>query len=389
MKSKPLAGIRILELGAYISAPYAGSLLCALGAEVVKVEPPQGGDAFRRGLNEKSPYFIQYNAGKKSIAVNLKDPAGVTLIKSLLPRFDVVLENFRPGKMAALGLGADQCREINPRLIYASVSGFGDGGPMRDRPAYDSIGQSMGGLYSILNDEGVPRLTGTCMADLITAISAAMGILAALVGRELDPLREGVCMETSLLESVSLLTIDAMTQREELGASPTRQSRHPQGQNFCLKTASGESITVHLSSSQKFWEALVRSLDRYDLLENPAYATFHQRVVCHKNLTAILQDEFATRPFADLAALLAQADVPFAPVMDLQGLLHDPQMQWLGLLGSETGNTNIVCPPWRFAGVRPSRPDLPPRVGEHTAAIAYEVLTEDELNALTARQAVS
>lgn len=389
MKSKPLAGIRILELGAYISAPYAGSLLCALGAEVVKVEPPKGGEAFRRGLEEKSPYFVQYNVGKKSIAVNLKDPEGVALIKTLLPKFDVLLENYRPGKIASLGLGEDVCRAINPQLVYASVSGFGDGGPMRDRPAYDSMGQSMGGLYSILNDAGAPRLTGTCMADLITAISATMGILAALLGREFDPKREGTYMETSLLESVSLLTIDAMTQMGELGSIPSRESRHPQAQNFCLKTNTGESITVHLSSSQKFWESLVKGIGRLDLLEHPEYATFHQRMARHKEITRVLEDEFATRSFEELSAVLTDADVPFAPVMDLQGLLDDPQMQWLGLIGNDAGNQGLVGPPWRFGGVRPSRAQSPPRVGQHTAEIAGEVLAEAELGRLLDRGTVS
>ncbi len=388
MNSKPLAGIRILELGAYISAPYASSLLCALGAEVVKVEPPKGGDAFRRGMGEKSPYFIQYNTGKKSIAVNLKDPAGVELIKALLPKFDVLLENYRPGKMAALGLGAEDCRAINPSLVYASISGFGDGGPMRDRPAYDTIGQAMGGFYAIHNDAGEPRLTGTCMADLMTAISAAMGILAALLGRERDPDRAGGTMETSLLESVSLLTIDAVTQMGELGHSPTRESRHPQAQNFCLKTATGESIAVHLSSSQKFWEGFARACGREDLIGNADYATYFDRLRNFAALQAIFKAEFARHSYGDLSAAFAREDVPFARVMDLETLAEDPQMQWLGLLGSEGGDKGIVCPPWRFSGQRPSRADLPPRIGEHTAGIALDVMTPEDLDRLVASGAV-
>ena len=164
----PLAGIRILEAGAYISGPYAAALLASLGADVVKVEPTRGGDPFRRGVDVGSPYFVQYNAGKRSLAVDLKKPDGIALVKALLPKFDVFIENSRPGKMDALGLGYGDCIEINPRLIYSSASGFGDGGPYRDRAAYDSMGQSMGAYYSIMNDAGAPRLTGTCIADLIT-----------------------------------------------------------------------------------------------------------------------------------------------------------------------------------------------------------------------------
>src|ERR687885_495737 len=138
----PLTGIRVLELGAYISGPYAAAILGALGADVVKVEPPNGGDPFRRSIENDSLYFVQYNAGKRSIAVDLKRPEGIELVKALLPRFDVLIENSRPGKTASLGLGPEVCKAINPRLIYSSVSGFGDGGPLRDRAAYDSIGQS-------------------------------------------------------------------------------------------------------------------------------------------------------------------------------------------------------------------------------------------------------
>ena len=190
------------------------------GADVVKIEPIRGGDPFRRGVDVGSPYFVQYNAGKRSLAVDLKKPDGIALVKTLLPKFDVLIENSRPGKMDALGLGHADCIAINPRLIYSSASGFGDGGPYRDRAAYDSMGQSMGAYYSIMNNAGAPRLTGTCIADLITAIVATMGILASLVGRGLDPEQRGTLTQTSLLEAMSTITIDAMTQMTETGDDP-------------------------------------------------------------------------------------------------------------------------------------------------------------------------
>ena len=146
MRSKPLTGIRVLEIGSYIALPYGGSLLRSLGADVVKVEPPRGED-FRRGINDQSTYFIQVNAGKRSLAVDLKKPEGLALVKALIPRFDVLLENLRPGKLDALGLSSQVCLELRPDLVYGSVNGFGNGGPLRDRPAYDTIGQAVGGLY--------------------------------------------------------------------------------------------------------------------------------------------------------------------------------------------------------------------------------------------------
>jgi crotonobetainyl-CoA:carnitine CoA-transferase CaiB-like acyl-CoA transferase len=268
MQHKPLQGIRILEIGGYISAPYATSLLCALGAEVVKIERPGGGDEFRRHQNTGSIFWVQYNAGKRSLAVDLKKPEGVALVKALLPRFDVVMENMRPGKMAVLGLSQAECVAIRPDLVYSSVTGFGSGGPLEQRPAYDTIGQAVGGLYSILSNSGQAQLAGTCLADLITGLTNAAGVLAALVGRARTG--EGQYVETSLMEAVSTVTIDALTQYyEDEKLDPSRQSRHPQAQNFVLKTATGEDIAIHLSSSQKFWHAMTEAMERPELAQDP------------------------------------------------------------------------------------------------------------------------
>lgn len=385
MKAQPLAGIRILEIGAYISAPYGGAILASLGAEVVKIEPPEG-EAFRRGEQNRSPYFIQYNTGKKSVAVNLKSKTGVGLVKSLVPRFDVLIENMRPGKMAALGLGEEVCRALNPGLIYASISGFGSGGPWVNRPAYDTIGQSMGGIYSIMNDANHLRLTGTCIADLITGVTSAMGILAALLGRERSADRKGMLMETSLLEAMSTLTIDAMTQAFEDNQSPVRNSRHPQAQNFCLETASGGGITMHLSVSQKFWGALARVIGREDLIDDPRFKTYDdRRVPAHyEEMVRIVAEAFKKRSRSEWERLLTAADVPFAPVLTMHEVAEHEQTQWLGLLGPKVGELPMVRPPWRFDGVRPSRSDQPALVGEHTREVLREVCSDGDLDALTA-----
>ncbi|GAA4353680.1 CaiB/BaiF CoA-transferase family protein [Variovorax defluvii] len=385
MKAQPLAGIRVLEVGAYISAPYAGVILASLGAEVVKVEPPEG-EAFRRGEGNRSAYFIQYNSGKKSVAVNLKSKAGVSLVKSLVPRFDVLIENMRPGKMAALGLGEAACRELNPGLIYASISGFGSGGPWVDRPAYDTIGQSIGGIYSIMNDAHDRRLTGTCIADLITGISSAMGVLAALLGRERSPDRTGTLMETSLLEAMSTLTIDAMTQAYETDTDPVRNSRHPQAQNFCLETADGGGITMHLSVSQKFWRALARVIGREDLIDDPRYRTYDdRRVPAHyEELVRIVKEAFAKRPRSEWERLLTEEDVPFAPVLTMHEVAEHEQTRWLELMGPTVCGLPMVRPPWRFDGARPARSELRAEVGEHTHEVLREVCSESELKALAA-----
>jgi crotonobetainyl-CoA:carnitine CoA-transferase CaiB-like acyl-CoA transferase len=380
MQRKPLAGIRVLEFGGYISGPYATSFLCSLGADVIKVERPGPGEDFRRGVDADSLYFRQYNTGKRSLAVDLKQPEGIALVKALVPRCDVVLENLRPGKMDALGLGRSHLTALRPDLIYTSVTGFGPGGPMAGRPAYDMIGQAFAGLVSTLSDRDDARLTGTCLADLITGLASATGILAALVSR--GATGDGMAVETSITEAVSTLTADAVTQLFDTGVAPTRQSRHPQAQNFCLKTASGEFLVLHLSSSQKFWESLVAAMNRPELLEDARFTTYPDRMEHYGDLARILDGEFMLRRDDEWEKLLIEHDVPFAPVLSVEGYRNHPQVQWLDVFEPERDGLALTRVPWRFEGERPSRPGHAPRVGEHTVEVAGEVYDAERIRAL-------
>ncbi|GHE94036.1 CoA transferase [Amycolatopsis deserti] len=382
MQHKPLTGIRILEIGGYISLPYGTSLLCALGAEVVKVEKPGDGEDFRRRDNNRSVYFIQVNAGKRSLAVDLKRPEGVALVKKLIPRFDVVLENMRPGKLAALGLGPDDCRALRPDLVYGSVTGFGSGGPLASRPAYDTIGHAFGGLYSLFSDAGNYQLAGGLCADLVTGLATATGVLAALVGRASSG--TGQHVETSIMEAVSTLTTDAITQYFETGTDPDRQSRHPQAQNFCVKTASGEFLALHLSSSQKFWRSLCAAMSRPDLPEDPRFAEFRHRERNYFELVKIVEAEFATKPKDEWEKRLTEYDVPFAPVLTMSGYIEHPQVKWLDLIEPERNGVSLVRPPWRFEGARPERGGDAPRVGQHSREVASEICDDAEIDELVA-----
>ncbi|MCS7050326.1 MAG: CoA transferase [Thermomicrobium sp.] len=385
MNTEPLSGIRVLEFGGYIAAPYATSILCSLGAEVVKVEKPNGGDEFRRGSDKHhNPYFIQYNAGKRSLAVDLKTAEGVELVKALIPRFDVLVENLRPGKLVALGLGPADCARLRPDLVYASCTGFGDGGPLKLRPAFDTIGQALGGVYSVLSDAGDVRLSGAPLADLISGVVTAMGVLSALVGRQ--RFSSGMHVTTSLMEAVSTLTIDAITLYFENGetTNPHRQSRHPQAQNFCVQTSSGEYIAIHLSSSEKFWLALVSAIDRQDLANDARFATYSLRVANYFALVDIIRDEFLKRSLADWEDRLSQADVPFARVLGVREYLNHPQMQWLGLLEPRRDGVSLVRAPWRFNGRRPARTGAAPLLGSDTRLIATEVFDAARVDSLIA-----
>jgi crotonobetainyl-CoA:carnitine CoA-transferase CaiB-like acyl-CoA transferase len=382
MQHRPLDGIRILEIGGYIALPFGTSMLCALGAEVVKVERPGAGEDFRRGQNDRSPYFRQYNTGKRSLSVDLKTDAGVAVVQALVPRFDVVLENLRPGKVAAMGLGPEDCRALRPDVVYGSVTGFGSGGPLADRPAYDTIGHAFGGLYSLFSDEDRPRLAGGLSADLVTGLSTATGVLAALVGR----LRTGrpQRMETSIMEAVSVLITDGVTQAFELGRDPGRTSRHPQAQNFCVPTADGEYLAVHLSSSQKFWKSLCRAMDRPDLAEDPRFAEYRPREANYFELVPIVEAEFAARPKQHWERVLIEHDVPFAPVLSMNGYLDHEQVRHLELVERRPDGLALLRPPWTFDGERPDRSGRAPKVGADTRAVAGEVRSPEEIDELLA-----
>ncbi len=381
LRNKPLTGIRLLEIGGYIALPYGSSLLSAMGAEVVKVEKPGDGDDFRRHINDASPFFVQYNAGKRSLGVDLKNPQGVALVRALVPRFDVVLENLRPGKLTALGLGPEDCAELRPDIVYASVTGFGNGGPLERHPAYDTIGQSYGGIYSLLGDPGSAQLSGTIFADLITGLATATGVLAALVGRATSG--TGQHVETSIMEAISALTVDAMTQYFETGSDPSRQSRHPQAQNFCVKTASGEDIAIHLSSSEKFWQRFCQAIERPELTADPRFLRYRDREANYFELVPIVEAEVGKKSRQEWEKLFTELDVPFAPVLTMSGYAAHPQVEWLDLIERPSGDgIPLVRPPWRFGGDRPDRGGAAPRVGQHTREIAAEVYDEAHIDDL-------
>lgn len=388
--SLPLSGIRVLDLGAFIAGPYAASILVKLGAEVVKVEPIKGGDPFRRNLGTQDPYFVQSNAGKKSIAVDLKSQEGVALIKSLLPQFDVFIENSRPGVMARLGLSAEDVRKINPSMIYSSVSGFGDGGPWRDRAAFDTIGLSMSGFLSIMSDEGDPKLAGTCIGDLATALVSVVGIVSALVSREKTEDKQGIEVKSSLLEAMSTITVDAMTQSFELKKNPSREMRHPSAQSFALKTSDGAAITVHMSGSQKFWEAFAHAIGRADLISDPRFVDYSQRRANYFELRPIVEREFLKHDRETWEKRLVEADVPHAPVVTALELPEHPQMEWLDIYEPpKEDGLRLVRPPWRFDDERAHYNGDAPELGQDTRDIAGEVLNSDEIDDLIAKGVIA
>ncbi|MEV0705415.1 CaiB/BaiF CoA-transferase family protein [Saccharopolyspora sp. NPDC050389] len=261
-----------------------------------------------------------------------------------------------------------------------SVTGFGSTGPLANRPAYDTIGHAFGGLYSLFSDESHPQLAGGLSADLVTGLTTATGVLAALVGR----LKTGSPqrMETSIMEAVSVLTTDGITQAFELGRDPGRTSRHPQAQNFCVPTSIGEYLAVHLSSSQKFWQSRCRAMDRMDLAEDPRFAEYRRRESNYFELVPIVEAVFAAKEHWE--RVLTENDVPFAPVLSMNGYLDHEQVQHLKLVDRQPDGLALLNPPWTFDGERPDRSNLAPKVGADSRAVASEVLSDEEVEKLLA-----
>jgi crotonobetainyl-CoA:carnitine CoA-transferase CaiB-like acyl-CoA transferase len=370
--ASPLEGITVVEVASFIAGPYAGALLADLGAQVIKVETPEGGDPFRGfDTGRESPGFWAYNRGKRSITLNLRVPAAVDVLRQLLQDADVLLENMRPGAMDRLGLGYAEVSAINPRLIYASVTGFGASGPYRDRPAYDGIGQALSGLLSLLSDRATIQPIGPNFSDSLSGLFAAYGILAALVAR--SQTGAGQHVQTSLVAATLAFLVAPATDTLNGGPTPGPLSRPTSSQTYAWLASDGLPLTVHLSSPPKFWEGLARATGRPDLLEDPRFRTRVARRAHYAELRDELGRVFSTRPRDEWLARLTAHDVPCAPVYDLQQVFEDPQIQHLGLRTTiqraDGSSIDTVGSPLAYSATPTPSLSPPPALGAHTTSI--------------------
>ena len=370
-----LEGVRILDLTRVMSGPFCTAMLADLGAEVTKIEIPDIGEEGRHFAPFKedlSTYFMLLNRGKESLAVNLKDEEGVALVRQLAATSDVVVENFRPGVAHRLGLDHETLRKDNPRLVYASISGFGQESPLADWPAFDLVIQAMSGLMSITGEPG-GRATavGESIADVATGMFASWGILAALFDRERTG--EGRYLEVAMLDAVVSMLLTGLS-RQLYTDAPTRRvgNRHPETYPVDSFAASdGDFVLVCFSNAA--FTGLVRVMGRPELADDPRFIDNKARNAHEQELRAIIA-EWASGTTRDTAIeALQKAGIPAGPVWSLADLLASPHAAARGLVtqGRNTtlGDIPLVSQPVRFSDAPRPAGQRAPLLGEDTETV--------------------
>ncbi len=325
-----LSGIRIVEQGTFITGPCAGMMLADLGADVVKIESPDG-DPYRSYQGGQfSPHFQAYNRNKRSLVLDMNAEADRDLFDQLILNADIYIQNFRPGTAERLGAGAQRLQQLNPKLIYCSISGFGSSGPYVDRPSYDSVAQALSGFLSVVVDPDRPRFLGPALADAITGIYAAYGVLGALFERTRT--QKGRLVEVSMLEAMAHFAVEPFAAFFALNQVPQSSDRPRLAQAYILRTADGGLIAIHLSSLEKFWRGLTAAIDSTELAGDERFRTREGRIQNFEALGAELDALFCRHPIAYWAERLNRNDVPFAPINRVDQVVDDPQVRHLGLI---------------------------------------------------------
>ena len=393
----PLSHIRVLDLSRVLAGPWAGQNLADLGAEVIKVERPKVGDdsrAFgppwvkdREGRDTKdSAYFTSANRGKKSITVNIAKPEGQALIRALARECDVLIENYKHGDLARYALAYEDLKGVNPRLIYCSVTGFGQTGPYCDRPGYDFMIQGMGGMMSITGEPdgapgGGPQRAGVPIADIITGMYASVAICAALAHRARSG--AGQHLDLALLDSQIALLAYQNTNYFSTGTPPKRIGNlHPNIVPYQpFRSSDGEVIVA--CGNDNLFRKFCDAAGCPGLAQDPRFATNGKRVENRAEITRLIQDIFRGKTTAEWLGLLEAAGVPNGPINDVAQVFEEPQVRARGVKieveHAAAGKLPLVASPMRFSGTALEYRLPPPLLGEHTDQILREFLKLNEI----------
>ncbi len=390
LRTGPLAGLRVLDLSHMLAGPYCTWLLGALGADVTKVEMPGEGD-FTRSIapfaGGASIYFSSVNRNKRSITLNLKQPAGRAAVLRLAERADVFVENNRPGVMQRLGLDYQTIAHINPRVVYVSISGFGQTGPYRERPAFDAVVQAMAGMMSITGEEGgPPARVGASIGDIGASLFGVIGILAALTDRAITG--RGAQVDVAMLDSQIALLENALARYLNAGDHPQRRgSRHPLITPFQAFATKDDPIVICVDTEAQ-WRRLCEIIGRADLVTNPLFTDSNTRTEHHAALEPELQAALSMHTRAEWLAALEAGKVPAGPLNNIAAVAVDPQVEARGML-QRVGERTFVKQPVRFSTYANIPEQPPPQLGEHTDAVLTECgYSPDEIAAMRAQGAI-
>jgi formyl-CoA transferase len=379
----PLQGLRVLDFTRVLAGPLCTMLLGDMGAEVIKIEDPRGGDdtrAWAPFVDGWSTYFLSVNRNKQSLAVDLKSDEGRQLLDELIDTADVLIENFRPGTLDRLGFGVDRVRARNPRIIYCSISGFGNEGARRDEPGYDMVIQAESGLMDVTGfPETGPTKVGVAITDCLAALYAVQGILLAYISRQQTG--RGQYLDLALLDSaVSVLGLPAGIVAAT-GASPGRLGNaHPSLAPYEPYPAKDGHVVVAVAN-ERLWSRFCAAVGAADLEHDARFVTNSDRLVHREALNARIVSMFSTRTVAQIVEALQAAGVPCGRIRGIADVISDPHLEARGmLLRLQMGAHAVTVPgnPLRFPDLPPLPAAAPPRLGEHTDAIRASISRRDD-----------
>ncbi len=377
---KPLDGIRVLDLSRVLAGPYCTMMLADMGAEVVKIETPGSGDDTRQWgppfVQGESAYFLSLNRGKRSLTLNLKSAAGKRILERLIDRSDILVENFRPGTLDRLGFSYEVVSHRNPRMVYCSISGFGQTGPLASRPGYDLILQGEGGLMSLTGfPDREPTKVGVAIADIVAGMFACQGILLALYARERTG--EGQRVDIGLLDGqVAILTFQAgiyfMT-----GRVPGRRgNEHPMIAPYETYRARDGYFNLAVGNDS-LWQTFCQTVGLSDLLQDSRFASVSSRVENRPALNAILGKIFAEKTVAEWLQTLTKAGIPCGPIHTLADVLTHPQTLARGMVVERPhpllGSLKLTGTPVKLSATPGAVTTAPPLLGQHTEEVLREL----------------
>ncbi len=392
----PLAGLKVLDLTRVYSGPYCTMMLGDLGAEVIKIEKQGSGDDTRDFMPVKdgeSGYFAYLNRNKKSITLNLKDEKAIGIVKELAKWADVIVENFSPGVVDRLGIGYEDIRKVNPEIIYGSISGFGQTGPYKSKPAYDVVTQAMGGFMALTGEkDGKPYKLGPSIVDASAGIHMAFAIMAAVYYK--NRTGKGQFLDVAMMDTAFSTLENFVVTKTLTGTAPTRNGNANLGSApfNCYKSKDGY-VTIACANDSLF-KKLTNVMNRNDLLEEPRYKSNSQRKINEEDLNKTVEEWTVQFNTMEIVKMLDEAKIPVGPILGVDELLEDPHLKSRGMLVEITHPVlgNIIYPgnPLKFSETNEIRLVSAPLLGEHTDEILEKVLgkSKEEISELHERSAV-